>query len=670
MSCPIPSRRSFSRSLRMRSIGRAGMCAALALAASSIALPASATGGTWTEAPVNPATGGGAFGLWLLTDGTVLSHGNALNQWEILTPDKTGSYIKGTWKAAAASVHARSGATQHVLKDGRFFQAGGEFIDGPACTTALCNTAEVYDPVANTWTALPNGLMDIGDTGSATLPDGRLLYSTRFGTGTEIYDPVANAWSMGPAMPRAMGSGDENAWASLQNGAVLAVVQFSAALYDPASNAWMATGPLPANFDTGDTAGIAQLFDGRVLAYGANAPTVGVPVVYIYTPGPTSTSPGTWAVGPNMIMGDGAEDEYTDVLTDGTVMLGVTAQSLGAAVGLQLFDPTTTTTASVAAPPDRGTPFPIDYVNLPNGETMVTSGDNDWIYTPSSQPDDSWRPTVTSVVFNSGTTYTLTGTQISGLINGADEGDDMTMAQNYPIVFLTDNSGDVFFCKTFNFSNMIPSKGTAPETTQFTTPAGLASGTYNLFVSAVGIQSKTAFIFTTGVGGTGDGGTGTTGGSSSGGSSSGAAQDAGADATTGDAGKAGSSSGGGSSGGNGSSSGSGSGSSSGSSGAGSSGAGSSGAGSSGSASSSGASSGAGNGQDASTGGASSGGSGSSGGASSSGAGDTGNGGQPAGCGCTTVGSATGMNGVGWLLGIAGVVLGASRGRRRRSRHAA
>jgi MYXO-CTERM domain-containing protein len=617
-------------------------------------------------APVNPATGGGAFGLWLLTDGTVLSHGNGLNHWEILTPDKTGSYIKGTWKAAAASVHARSGATQHVLKDGRFFQAGGEFIDGPACTTALCNTAEVYDPVANTWTNLPNGLLDIGDTGSATLADGRLLYSNRFTTATEIYDPVANAWTMGPAMPRGMGSGDENAWASLTNGGVLAVDQGSAALYDPASNTWIATGALPANFDTGDTAGISQLFDGRVIAYGANAPRVGVPVVYIYTPGPTSTSPGTWAIGPNMIMGDGAEDEYTDVLTDGTVMLGVTAQSLGAAVGLQLFDPTTSTTASVAAPPDRGTPFPIDYVNLPNGQTMVTSGDNDWIYTPNSLPDDSWRPTVTSVAFNGGTTYTLTGTQISGLINGADEGDDMTMAENYPIVWLTDNSGNVFFCKSFNFSNMMPSKGSAPETTQFTTPAGLASGTYNLFVSSVGIQSKTAFIFTTGVGGTGDGGAGPTGGSSSSsggssssGSSSGAARDAGADATNGggDAGKAD----GGSSGGTASSSsGSGTASSSGSGGASSGGGTASSSGGSGTASSSG------------SGGASSGGgtASSSGGASSGGgdAGDTGNG-QPSGCGCTTVGDTQGRTGAGWLLGLVGIAVATVRSRRRRSKDA-
>ncbi len=508
------------RPLRKGSLLRVELGVALVLAACAVSSNAFAAGGTWTEAPVNPTTGGGAFGLWLLTDGTILSHGNALNHWVILTPDKTGSYIKGTWKSVANSVHARSGATQHVLKDGRFFQAGGEFIDGPACTTALCNTAEVYDPVANTWTDLPNGLFDIGDTGSATLADGRLLYSTRFGTQTEIYDPVANTWTQGAAMPRAMGSGDENAWASLQNGGVLAVDQSAASIYNPATSTWQATGPLPANFNTGDTAGIAQMFDGRVLAYGI--PTNGnAPVVYIYTPGPTAASPGTWAIGPAMVNGDEAEDEYTDVLSDGTVMVGLTAMSLGPGVGLQQFDPTTNAVTSIAAPPDRGTPpFPIDYVNLPTGQVMVTSADDDWIFTPTSPPQDAWRPTVASVAFNSGTTYTLTGTQLSGLINGADEGDDMTMAQNYPIVWLTDGSGDVFFCKTFNFSSMMPSIGNTPETAQFTTPAGLATGTYNLFVSAVGVQSKTGFAFTTGVGGSGDGGVGPASSSSSGGSSS------------------------------------------------------------------------------------------------------------------------------------------------------
>src|ERR1700690_4268540 len=163
------------------------LAAVLVLTALTYSLPVSAAG-TWTAAPVNPGVGQ-AFGLWMMTDGTVLSHGNGgLNHWVILVPDVMGSYANGTWKTVATSVHARGGAQQHVLKDGRFFQAGGEYIDGPACTTALCPTAEIYDPVANTWTDVATALYDIGDTGSATLGDGRILDSTRNGNQIQIYD--------------------------------------------------------------------------------------------------------------------------------------------------------------------------------------------------------------------------------------------------------------------------------------------------------------------------------------------------------------------------------------------------------------------------------------------------------------------------------------------------
>jgi MYXO-CTERM domain-containing protein len=591
----------------------------LALAAGTIASPAAAAG-TWTQAPVNPTNGGGAFGLWLLTDGTILSHGNALNHWIILTPDKKGNYATGTWKSVAASTHARSGATQHMLKDGRFFQAGGEFIDGPACTAALCNTAEIYDPVANTWTDVASAPFDIGDTGSANLADGRLLYSTRNGAGIAIYDPTTDKWTT--QANSVLGTGDENAWAALQNGGVLAVGfnTAGAAIYNPATSTWKRTGAVPSGFRTGDTAGISQMFDGRVLVYGFGQ-------TYIYTPGPTAADPGTWALGPAMLNGDEAEDEYTDTLPNGHVFAGLTAVMFGPGVILQDFDPTTNTVSSATPPPDRGNPYPIDYVNLPNGQVMITAGNNDWLYTPDTGPQDAWRPTVSSVVFNSGTTYTLTGTQISGLINGADEGDDMTMAENYPIVYLKDASGNVYFCRSFNFSNMNPSAGPAPETCQFTTPAGLPNGSYDLYVSAVGVQSKNPFPFTVGVGGTSDGGT-STGGSDAG---------TGADASLGDAGGSGADA---SSGGSGSNSG---GSNTGTSG--------------------GTTGGQTNGGTGSIGTSTSHGSGTQSGASGSGGGgNTGGENQP-GCGCRTAGQSTAGGGLGALLGL-GALIGLGRRRRR------
>ncbi len=281
------------------------------------------------------------------------------------------------------------------------------------------------------------------------------------------------------------------------------------------------TGPLPAAFavtltaaskypgtyDFGDTAGISQMFDGRVLTYGLGTTA-------IYTPGATPSSPGTWALGPTMpyktgpnfgTPGNDAEDGYSVTEPNGKVMIA-TFPFGGSPDTIQEYDPATNKMAVIAPPPDKGSPYPVSYLDLPNGQVMVTCGNLDWLYTPDSAPSDAWRPTVTSVVFNGGSTYTLTGAQISGLINGADEGDDMTMAENYPIVWLKDTSGSVYLCKSFNFSNMMPSRGSTPETCEFTTPPGLTEGTYDLYVSAVGVQSKNPLRFTVGTGGTSDAG--------------------------------------------------------------------------------------------------------------------------------------------------------------------
>jgi MYXO-CTERM domain-containing protein len=517
------------------------LAAALALAVTGAARPAHAQG-TWTKV----ASGGCAsFGFWLLTDGRVLGHGcGGLQTWMILTPDKAGNYATGTWKNVANSAHARGGAQQHVLKDGRLFVGGGEYIDGPACTTALCNTAEIYDPVANTWKNTANAPHDIGDTGSATLADGTILESTRAGSQITIYDPVADTWTAKASS--LVGSGDENSWASLQDGDVLQVgyAGSGADIYIPSMDKWVKT-TVPSGFNTGDMAGISQMFDGRVYVYGLKNKA------YIWTPGATVTDPGSW-VTTSLITTNGAtenEDEYTDTLPNGKVWSALVAVMYGPSVTLQQFDPSTNTATAVTGLPAETNPDPISYLNLPNGQVMIApeNGRNNWVLTPDGQPDDSWRPTVTSVAYNSATSnYTLTGTQISGLINGGDEGDDMTMAENYPIVWLKDTSGNVYYCKSSNFSNMMATKGSTPETADFTLPAGLPNATYSLYVSAVGVISKTACSFTPGQNSTCSGSsTGSGGTSGSGGTTgSGGASGSGGSATGGNTGSGGSSSGG------------------------------------------------------------------------------------------------------------------------------
>jgi MYXO-CTERM domain-containing protein len=513
---------------------------ALALVLTGAVQPARAQG-TWTQ--VSSSGGcGNAFGLWLLTDGRVLAHGcGGLQTWQILTPDKAGNYATGTWKAVASSAHARGGAQQHVLKDGRFFVGGGEYIDGPACTPALCNTAEIYDPVANTWKNTANAPHDIGDTGSTTLADGTILESTRAGSQVTVYDPTADTWTAKASSP--LGSGDENSWASLQNGDVLAVGYHvsGAALYIPSMDKWVKTS-VPSGFDTGDMAGISQMFDGRVYVYGLNGKA------YIWTPGPAVTDPGSW-VTTTLITTNGAtenEDEYTDTLPNGMVWGALVAKMYGSSVVLQQFDPTTNTATAVTGLPKETNPDPIDYLNLPNGQVMITveSGSHNWVLTPDGQPQDAWRPTVTSVTYNSAAnTYTLIGTQTSGLINGGDEGDDMTMAENYPIIWLKDSSNNVTYCKSFNFSNMMPSKGSAPQTADFTLPSTVTTGSYQLYVSAVGVISKNPFPFTVGQSTTtgAAGASGSTGGTTgTGGATGGASGSAGMAGSSGKGGTTGS----------------------------------------------------------------------------------------------------------------------------------
>ena len=346
------------------------------------------------------------------------------------------------------------------------------------------------------------------------------------GTRRRFFNPSTNTWSTGPANTNP--NGDENSWSTLQNGGVLAVAPTSSSIFDPVANKWIKTGALPAGlsvtltaasgypgtYQFGDNAGISLMFDGRVLAYGLGTTA-------IYTPGATASSPGTWVLGPNMpyktgpldgTPGNECEDEYTVTETNGKVM--VATHPFGQAIDMLIeFDPTTNTFASITPPPDNGGPYPVSYLNLPNGQLMTTGGSRDWLYTPDAPPQDAWRPAVTSVTYDSSSsTYTLTGTQLSGLINGGDEGDDMTMAENYPIVWLKDSSNNVYFCRSSNFSLMGPQVGTSPQTCQFKTPANLPSGSYSLFVSSAGVQSKSAFPFTVGVGGTATGGASGTGG--------------------------------------------------------------------------------------------------------------------------------------------------------------
>ena len=137
--------------------------------------------------------------------------------------------------------------------------------------------------------------------------------------------------------------------------------------------------------------------------------------------------------------------------------------------------------------------FQLNMVVLPTGQVLLSNEGNPFqIFTEDSStgPQASWKPTVTSVIDSGGSTYTLTGTQLNGIDEGANYGDDNESASNYPIVQLKDSSGNVYYARTFNWSSTGVATGSAPVTTQFTLPAGHSLSDFTtLTVIANGIPS-------------------------------------------------------------------------------------------------------------------------------------------------------------------------------------
>lgn len=451
--------------------------------------------GTWTAAPVNPFSGGPATFMWLLTDGSILSNGADLHQWVKLVPDQFGSYANGTWQQLATSPYGLGAAQDHILPDGRFYQAGGEFVYfWPAGSSSNDhNGVQLYNPVTNTWSLGQSGLYgNLQDTGSASLRNGSIVSSDQQSANTQIFNPSTNTWSAAGSRPFPSG---EDGWIPLSDGSVVSVSAGGALRYDPTASTWHTLAAPPSTYANGnvDSSMSTLLYDGRIFVMGSNATA-------IYTPGSTTSSPGSWVQGPATPQGTYTDDVYTTPEPNGKVIFDsvrcswITNQC-GSASGplVDEFDPAGNTISSIPLPPDPSG-APVNFLDLPNGQVMAAAGSRNWIWTPVGSPQNSWRPTVTSVTANGNGSYHLSGTQLSGMVAVGE--DDYQGPENYPIVSLRDSAGHVFYARSFNFSSMVPSKPGEAQTADFSLPSGLAHGTYSLYVSSCGVSSAAAFTFT------------------------------------------------------------------------------------------------------------------------------------------------------------------------------
>ena len=408
---------------------------AATVGASSVVQPAATpaattTPGTWQTLSNAIPDPGGAQTLILLSDGSVMVQGGrneATNRWYRLTPDSSGSYANGTWTQLASMDLERLFFPATMLKSGKVFALGGEYSGPNTDPNVLTNTGEIYDPVTDTWSSAANfPQTKFGDDPIETLPDGRILAGYILGPDTEIYDPVSNSWSQAGPKLRNDGS-DEETWLQLPDGSILSYDIFSsindgvghAQRFVPSQNAWVDAGTLPDLLSTPDVGyelGPAfMLPDGRAFFFGANGKTA------YYTP-----STNTWAAGPDVPNSMTLADAPGAMMPNGHILFAASPIGTLDATGIYTFpsptkffeyDPVAETYTDVTPSGlDVDTnAFLFTMLALPSGQIMVTSESSViGIYTPSGSPDDSWRPTISSVT-SDGNTFTLSGTQLNGL---------------------------------------------------------------------------------------------------------------------------------------------------------------------------------------------------------------------------------------------------------------
>jgi hypothetical protein len=453
---------------------------------------------TW-QPLTNQPTFPGPFNSYLLTDGTIMVQDNDASDWWRLTPDNTGSYVNGTW-TQLASLPAGYGPlyyTSAVLPDGRLLIEGGEY--NLSQVPVETNLGAIYDPNTNVWTPVspPAGWGSIGDASSVVLPNGTLIMADIFGVEDAVFNAKNLTWSVFPGTGK-QDSNSEEGWTLLPDGTVLTVDTIDvpkAEKLDTTLKKWISAGSTPVNIGDpqADEIGPAILRrDGTVFAIGANSNGPGNTA--IYTPPSNPADPGTWVAGPVFPGKLNVADGPAALLPSGNVLCQASPGIYKPPSSFFEFDGTNLN--SVPAPPNA--PNDPSYSGvmlvLPTGQVFWTDGSQDIeIYTPKGSPNPAWAPTITAVTRNltPGQSYIIKGTQFNGLSQTNAYGDDVQVAENYPLVMIKNKgTGHIFFARTHDHSTMAVATGSATVSTHFDVPSNVETGASLLFVVAGGIQSK------------------------------------------------------------------------------------------------------------------------------------------------------------------------------------
>ena len=486
--------------------------------------------------------------MLLLSDGSVLAHNAYGAEWWRLRPNGTGKYDAGSWSGPFKMAHARQFFASGVLKDGRVFVIGGEYLDGSS-TPVDSPLAEIFDPMTETWSAMnkPSAYDQInGDVSASILADGRVLCGSLNTNLTATWDPVLDTWTtvgtgFGSTAQTRIGGCDEETWTLLPDGTVLTVgiaSPESAQKYDPVTDIWVPadTSPAtltaqlalislpdttvnpPASVNIGEIGPSVLLPDGRLFAIGATGHTA------LYAPPASRDQPGSWSAGPDLppdTSGNNfnspngnlqtAIDAPGVLLPGGKVLLvaGNTVREVSSSgqasfwsspSNIYVYDPATNTTpVALSKQPANNTTdtWQTRFLLLPTGQVLFTSQEAGKLSLLTADASltayaPSWQPTITSCpsTMAVGHHYKLEGTQFNGLSQACSYGDDAQMATNFPIVRLSDTSSSaIVYLRSFDFSTLAVATGGALESTLIDVPSTVAPGDYDLRVIANGIPS-------------------------------------------------------------------------------------------------------------------------------------------------------------------------------------
>lgn len=441
---------------------------------------------------------------FLLTDGTVMFQGNSCSDWWKLTPDSSGSYVKGSWKQLASlpSGYAPLYFASAVLADGRLVIEGGEYSNCGSDFT-LTNQGAIYDPKTDKWTMLkpPKGWKYTGEPPSVVLPDGRYLIANKLDKRLAALDPKTLKWT---AMS-STGKSDFNAeegWTLLADGTVLTFDVKNAPhseIYTPSMQKWVSAGSTIVDLHSPHQGGCIPYPGGCYHAPGEVGPGLLRPDGTVLATGSASnngtgpghtaiydTATGKWTVGPDFPNGDNAGDSFAALLPNGRPLV------LGNSGTLYEFDGTNLIPGPVVV-------FFDSLLVLPTGQVIVGNefGGNAQVYTSSGKASASWAPKITKfpASVTRGSTYRISGKQFNGLSQAAAFGDEDETATNYPLVRITNKAtGHVFYAKTHDHSTMAVATGNAIVSTNIDVPARMETGASSLVVVANGIPSKAVSI--------------------------------------------------------------------------------------------------------------------------------------------------------------------------------